>query len=407
MTVSVPRQSGKTHAVFDIMGTRSIAQAALCWYTADTGQKARRRWRGWVEALPRHLRPKGSIRWSNGDEAWKARGIVRPFAPNRDAVHGEQSDMAVVDEGWSHLPDDGDALLTAIKPTQQTRQAPQVWILSAAGDYRSTWWEDLCEQGRAGTPGHAHFEWGAPTDEDVFDPDTWPLWHPGVGHLFTLDTVPDLLTGIGRDDAIRSYGNRRRDVIVSKWPPGAWEAGAVELDALPPVAALALDVAPGRDSASIAAAHALPDGRVLTQLLAVGPGESWLELEATQLAARIGGRPRLIFDGKAQAGDVVEAWSPQARRVFALEPIRDATGYGRACSGYFSAVIEGRAVYLESGDLTASAVAGVSRPMADTWAWSRTKTPGDATPLVAASLAWWAVARSRPAAPTVRSRPGR
>jgi hypothetical protein len=405
VTVSVPRQSGKTVDVFDVMATRAIGQGALCAYTADTGQKARRRWRGFVDdTLPKAFRPKGTVRLSNGDESWRAgAGKVRPFAPNRDAIHGDQTDLAVIDEAWSFLEEEGDALTTAIKPTQQTRRRPQVWILSAAGDYRSSWWKRLVEAGRAGAPGHAHFEWGAPDDAAVFDAASWPSWHPGVGHLFDAATIPDLLTGISRDDAIRSYGNRWRLAVVSKWPPGAFEAATIPAPVpMPPALALAVDVEHDRSASSLSAVHRLPDGRILTQLLANGAGTSWLIGETRVWLERTGRLP-VLYDEKGQAAAVVDADpAPNAGGRIRWEPI-DSTRYERSCSGHFEAVVEGRAVHLEAPELADAAAIAVDRKWrnGDAWAWSRASSPGDVTPLISCALAYGYAARRQASKPIV------
>jgi hypothetical protein len=312
-------------------------------------------------------------------------GRLRPFPPSRDSLHGEQVDAAAIDEAWSHDELDGSALTTALVPAQQTRRAPQTWALSTAGDAASTWWDRLCEQGRAGTPGHAHFEWRAPDDAAVFEPDTYPLWHPGAGHLFLPEHVPDMLAQLSPDDAIRSLGNRTRLVTSSKWPPGAWAAGCVPApDPMPPVVALAVDVSPDRSYSSVSAAHALPDGRVLVQLLTVGEGTGWVVDEVETWAARVGSSVPVAYDTRAQAAHVVgEARNRRVR----WEPV-DTPGYVRACSGMYAAVLSGECVVLTSPELDTAAGVAADRPLTDTWVWSRGRSPGDITPLVSCSLAW-------------------
>jgi hypothetical protein len=400
VTVSVPRQCGKTDTAMKYLAARTI-DGDLCWYTADNGLKARARWRDFVDfTVPKRLKPKGSVKRGAGSEVWAPPmgqgGRLRPFPPSRDSLHGEQVDAACIDEAWSHDELDGSALTTALVPAQQTRRAPQTWALSTAGDAASTWWDRLCEQGRAGTPGHAHFEWRAPDDESVFNPDTYPLWHPGAGHLFLPEHVPDMLAQLSPDDAIRSLGNRTRLITSSKWPPGSWAAGCVPApDPMPPVVALAVDVSPDRSWSSVSAAHALPDGRVLVQLLTVGEGTGWLVGEVETWAAQVGRHVPVAYDTRAQAAHVVG--EARTRRV-RWEPV-DTPGYVRACSGMYAAILSGEAVVLTSPELDTAAGVAADRPLTDTWVWSRGRSPGDITPLVACSLAWHVATTPAAAAP--------
>jgi hypothetical protein len=397
--VSTPRQVGKTTLELGL-GVHRTLRGERVAYTADSGQKARRKWREQMESLPPRLTPRGSIRWSNGDERWAPRtlapgGVFWPFPPNRDATHGEQIDTAILDELWSLAVDEGDALLTAVKPAQQTRPRPQTWEVSTEGDPRSIWWAGQVDAARAHAladtgQGVAFFEWAAPDEDSVFDPETWPSWHPGAGVLFPVETIPDLLAGMPRDEALRSFGNLRRASIVSAWPAGAWEAGTLEVapDPMPPPAALCLDVAPGRESASIAAAHVLEDGRVLTQLLVTGQGTGWVAEVLADLDARWG--LPVDYDAVSQAAPIVDELTPRLRGV-RFRPV-DTRGYVAACGGHLDAVIGGRAVHLSSPELDAAAAGAVRRVMGDRFGWSRSRSPVDATPLLAAAIAWRAVA---------------
>jgi hypothetical protein len=397
VTVSVPRQCGKTVLAFVVLSDKALT-GEHGWYTADTGVKARRRWRDWVDGqVPPQWKPKGTVRKTAGDEVWAppGGGRFRPFPPNRDAIHGEQADTVMIDEAWSHPEDDASAIVTAVKPAGQTRPAPQMWVLSAAGDYSSTWWHGLCEAGRAGTPGHAHFEWRAPDEDAVFNPETWPAWHPGVGHLFQPAAIPDLLTGMSDDDAIRSYGNLTRQVVSSKWPPGAWAAACVPApDPMPAAVALSVDVSPDRGRASIGAAHLGADGRPIVQLLAVGDGTAWLAAELTAWLSRTGGVP-VAYDTKGQAAQ----WVKENPRLRVRWVPHDVAMYVRASSGMYEAVIRRDVGVLSSPELDTAAGLAVDRPLTDTWLWSRGKSPGDITPLVAVSLAWQVATSPQAAVP--------
>lgn len=394
VVVTTPRQVGKTTLELAIGAYRTLTGGRVA-YTAQTGQVAREKWREMMGELPPKLAPPRTVRLSNGSESWSpthvgSRGKLWPFPPNRDALHGTQTDLAILDELWSLDELEGDALLTAVKPTQQTRKRPQVWMVSTAGDPRSVWWRAQVDAGRAAVEadtgrGVAFFEWAAPDDDAVFTPETWPDWHPGVGHLFPVETVPDLLAGMPRDEALRSFGNLWRAAIVSGWPPGSWEASIIDApDPMPAVAALSMDVAPGRESASIGAGHLLPDDRALCQLLATGQGTGWMGPMLADLSLRF--RVPVLYDAYGQSAAVVQELEQRLRGVTFL-PV-DTRGFIGACGGHLDAVVAGNAVHLHAPELDLSAQAAVRKVIGDRWAWSRTRSAIDATPLVAVALAW-------------------
>jgi hypothetical protein len=401
VTVSVPRQCGKT-TLFMVRGSDEALTGGQAWYTADNGMKARKRWSDWLVRVPRDWR--AVVRRAAGSELWEtpAGGRFAPFPPTRDAIHGEQVDWAGIDEGWSHSEATGSELLTSIVPAQSTRPLSSTWIASTAGDYASTWWHSLVEAGRAGN--HAHFEWRAPSDEAVFDPGTWAEWHPGVGNVLDPRKIPDLLTQMpNADDAIRSFGNRVRTVVTSKWPTGAWAAAVMAPpDPMPAVVALALDVAPDRDRASIGAAHLLPGGAVLVQLLATGPGTAWVADELRDLLTRLPRQVPVLYDTRAQARHVAGELRHVVRARW--EPVEGA-GFVRACTGMYAAVIAGECRVLSSPELDQAAAAAETKPVGDGWAWSRARSADDITALMACSLAWHHATDTPAAPPRVVARP--
>jgi hypothetical protein len=96
------------------------------------------------------------------------------------------------------------------------------------------------------------------------------------------------------------------------------------------------------------------------------------------------------YDAVSQAAPLVDELAARVRGV-RFRPV-DTRGYVAACGGHFDAVISGRAVHLSSPELDAAAAGAVRRVMGDRFGWSRSRSAVDATPLLAAAIAWRAVA---------------
>jgi hypothetical protein len=68
---------------------------------------------------------------------------------------------------------------------------------------------------------------------------------------------------------------------------------------------------------------------------------------------------------------------------------------GQACGSFYDDIIEGRAVVRRHPDLDAAVAGARKRSVGDAWAWARKDTSVDVSPLVAATLARWAVAHGQ------------
>jgi phage terminase large subunit-like protein len=167
--VTVPRQSGKTTLMLAQSVQRCLMRdRARAWHTAQTGQHARKKWRELAEAVttsPLRELVAGTPRKAAGSEAlvFVNGSELRPHPPTRDSLHGEQGDHNDIDEAWAYDEIQGADVMQAIRPTHATRPGAQTWVYSTRGDRSSTWFHGLIEQGYAGLPGVALFDFGIPT----------------------------------------------------------------------------------------------------------------------------------------------------------------------------------------------------------------------------------------------------
>src|SRR5699024_1385564 len=147
------------------------------WYTAQTGAKAAEQFKEMIDTVERSP-------FAPGCKTYRAAGDVRidvpalgsrmkAHPPTGDSLHGNQSDLNIIDEGWFFTEPVAAALMGAITPTQLTRGNPQTWIVSTQGTVdRSVWFHGLIDAARAGElPGACLIDYGLPPGADPEDLD--------------------------------------------------------------------------------------------------------------------------------------------------------------------------------------------------------------------------------------------
>lgn len=394
--VLVPRQAGKTLAVSLVAEDRCLSvKAARCWYTSTSGAAAGTWMRdehvpllATVPALAGAYRTRmsagaESVRWPGSGSHFTA------FAPTRDALHGKQSDLVVVDEAWAHDGLRGAELLTAIGPTQATRPGAQLWIVSAAGDAASAFLIDQLTLAReAGAADRVCLiEYGVPDDMDATDPDTAARYHPGVAAgLIDAGYLATERDRMGPDAFARSYGNRFTAARASVIPAHRWDELAEPAPAQPGRVAVGFDVEHDGSRAAVAVAW-LAAGRYHVELTDDRDGTGWLPERLAELhrayrtpAAYGAGGPALsVADHATRAG------TP-------LSPIVGRDWYA-ACES-FRAATEPTAVvplaHHHQPALDGSVASADARRVGDVWAWDRRAPAARLAPLTAATAALWA-----------------
>lgn len=400
--VSVPRQSGKTTLGLSVMTHRALAfgDAQRIIYTAQTRNDARRKWEDdhvvRLEQSP--LAQLFTVRKSNGSEAIKwANGSLQGITSTTEkAGHGETVDLSFIDEAFS-LPDD--RLEQALRPAMITRPQPQMWIVSTAGTEESHFLNAKQERGRelvaaGAVDDFAYFEWSAPEDARLDDPDVWWTFHPAVGITIDPATLTADALAMSDDEAHRAYfnWNKRRvyqhDIII---PEDAWaaceEPGSVADGPL----VFGVDVTPSREWSSVCVACRRPDGRVHVEVVARAKGVSWVP---DWLAERVAAHAPVgvVLDPSGPAGTLVPDLA--ARKVdVALTGARD---MAQACGRFLDLVLDGRLVHIGQEPLSAAVAGARRRPLGDAWAWARRDTTVDLSPLVGVTLAVWMLAQPAP-----------
>lgn len=340
---------------------------------------------------------------------------------------------------WDECQHLSNASVDALMPTMSAIPNPQLWYGGSAPD------KDIapCEQitrvrnralsGKAGRL--AFFEWSAelhtPDCEDDCtehdDPDsplTWAKTNPSLGIRLSVEHVAN------ERESMSDRGFARERLSVGNYPAvgGGWQVipqpafEAVEDPASRPLdpIAFAIEVAPDRQSASIAAVGLREDGLLHGEIVAYEPGTAWV---APWITARVA-KWRPLAVAIAPAGptgslepdlddaltEAQEDLDESDRIELTLVKGRDT---GAACGGLYDAIVRPRnapegwepSIRVRPHPALTAAVAGaVKRYIGDAWVFDRRGTSVDPSPVIALTVGRWALLtgppeEDKPAAP--------
>lgn len=410
VVATTPRQSGKTTLVGPVNVHRALTRPQPCYFTAQRRQDARDTWLEIVNRVRRSpLAGAGKIRESNGSEAltFPGGGRFSVFAPSEDALHGKANALVTVDEAWSFDAAQGTALEQAILPTFTTTGG-QLWLPSTAGHGESTWLRGFVDKGRdavdaGSTSGLAYFEWSLDDEHALavgagLDPDASPAdrlaalelvlaGHPGTGRTLDRGALEQSAETMTPDQFLRAYGNVWTATADRVIPEHVWTAGLREpwTPPEPGRVALAFDAAVDRSDAAIAAAwRDTAGGPLRVDVIDQHPGTAWLVPRLRELAARW----QPVGIGWAGGGPAVDLADELTRGGMNLQP----TGgreYVAACAAFLAAAKDGRLEHAGRPALDAAVSGAATKPLGDSWAWSRRTSLASISPLTAATVAAW------------------
>lgn len=441
--ITVPRQSGKTTLIMALMVWRCVIMSRrlgrqVVTYLAQSGKMARRKLereflptlkaaRGFTEVPHSRARPVKPTEYkpsmNNGSEhiLWGTGSYLQVDAPTATASHGDVLDMPVVDEAFAHT---SDLVEQAVDAASVTRQSPQTYVVSTAGNEKSLylWPKILAGRASIGKRGTrtAYFEWSLPPELAYDDPAEWPLYLPALGHTITLDRLlarldkaqrnPDDVDEDGYEPGIagfrRGYLNQWVKVppsahtpLVSEIDPEVWMGAPLVDQSSQIVGRPVLGVAVAHDgvSASVVVAGRRSDGLPHVETLLRQSGTWWIEKALRDLVAQWS--PVAVG---WHSGGPARVLQPDIERACALGDTAKQPLNGRewsaACEAFALAVKAGNVRHL--GDvLLLDAVSGASRrEVGAGWEWDLREARTDITPLAAATAAL-RVLESAPAAP--------
>jgi hypothetical protein len=419
--LSIMRQQGKTALFLGVMvhRVRAFVRSRVL-YSAQTRNDARERllWEFYpsIESAPAPLASQFHLSKGLGQEAISCtttRSRVGIIALRDDSGHGPPLDLGLVDEAFAHIDS---RIEEAMSPAMLTKQMAQLWVASAAGTEKSTYWnakrargreliERLWRSGLTQWPSICYLEWFAPDHMPRDDPKTWwscmpALGDPAKGFTITETTVKAELEKLGPDEFDRGMLNRTKkarppvdvNVPTAEWPD--------RLDAASQIVrwlALAFDVSPDRKWGAIFAVGPNADGKLHAELIDRRQGTAWIIPRLVVLKAKW--RPVAIgVDDRGPAASLLPDLEKLGIRkpVKASEPefgdlvVTNSVDMARACGVTADAIRNGRLAHIGQDELADAMSAAITRPLGDAWGWARRGAQGDICSLVALTLALWA-----------------
>lgn len=305
-----------------------------------------------------------------------------------------------------------ESMIGNVLPTLSAVPNAQVWYAGSAVDQAIH--EDgivftrLRERGLDQDPSVAWFEWSVDRDEYQAnpslgkDPHAWAQANPGMGIRISSQHV----SNERRSMAEQTFMTER--LGIGDWPrtdgfanrpigPEAWSACVDGESEVGRPVVLAFDVSPDRAYASISACGRRSDGIPLVDVTNHSRGTYWVPERLRELCARYEVRT-VIFDSYGPAGSLVP---DLAGLNVELVPI-GARDLAHACGVLFDSVMERTMRHGGTPELMAAMDGAVTRPLSDSWAWSRSKSSGvDISPLVACTMALWGQKTQITSAPQV------
>lgn len=394
--LSVPRQNGKNGALEIIELGQMVLSGRRVLHTAHevkTGRKAFIRLASFFEENDELAALVKSIRKVNGQEQILLTngGSCEFIARSKSSGRGFTVDTLVLDEA-QELTDEA---LEALLPTVSAGPAgdPQIILTGTPPDPMSAYGEvfrrthDAAHEGTDPTLWWA--EWSVLADDDVeVDADDVDLWYqanPALGKRMSFETVQSERAAMADASFRRErLGMWEQERTARVLPLEDWQACAdpnVSDDGEP--VALAIDIAPTRDSASIAAAGMTVDGHVWADVIENRRGTpEWVIPRLKAILEKQEARAVLI-DVLSPAGSLIDPLEAEGIKVSRI----GSNIMAAATAQLYDAVMSHDFRHLDQPSLNLAAAAARKRKLGDAWAWNRSNPDADITPLVAATLA--------------------
>jgi hypothetical protein len=408
--VNVARQNGKD-AILEareltglfLLGERMIIHSA---HMFDTSLEHFRRLLELIEGTPDFDRRVKRVSRSHGEEGIELRGgqRIRFRTRTKGGGRGFSGDLVMLNEAMD-LPE---ASIGALMPTMAARSMtgnPQVWYAGSAVDQQvhehGVVFARIRERGlRGGDPSLAYFEHSAEAVGDdgkallpdevpavlLEDEQAWAEANPGLGIRISAEHVANELRSMdGRTFAVERMG-------IGDWPAtggsggvidvGRWDALADPGSRMVDPVCFSLDVRPDRSVATIGVAGLRADGLPHVEVVERRRGTGWVVGRIVELVGRH--RPSGVFvDNQGPAGSLIADLERAGVSVTTV----NATEHARACGNLFDLVEQGGLRHLGTGELREAVRGAKTRPLGDAWAWARSKSSVDISPLVAVTLA--------------------
>lgn len=390
--LTVPRQSGKTTLMRTLLTQRSLMNVnRQAFYTAQTGKDATARWKDLIKQIETSvLQEYVQTRLSNGAQQiqFPNGSFIAPFAPTPKSLHGYTPHDVMLDEIFEWDTEQGESLMGAVKPAQQTLIDRQLWLVSTMGTEDSDFLNGWIEKGRLAIndpgSGIAYFEWSLAPGLDEYDPANWGF-HPALGHTIELDALVEASDPAmhSRGEWNRAYMNRKTETM------NEWKDNDVLDLVMKPITEAptgevfyAFDIDPKPNGgAAIVAAWLNDAGRPQAKIYQVDKGRGWLLDPLMKLAAI---QP-VLFDSNGNNKTISKLLTRQLGED-RVEPV-NTQDFVTACVN-LEDLIETAAIDIDESPVMRRAIQSVvTRSLGESMAFSRKNSHGDISAPVALAIA--------------------
>jgi hypothetical protein len=414
----VPRQNGKGSLleIRVLAGLFLLGERLIMWSSHEykTSMESFRRMRQLITQLGKRVSDNvidvDGIRIkvinTNGEESFERLDTgarVRFIARSKGSGRGFTGDLNIIDEALAYTNMQHEALL----PTMSAVANPQIIYTSTPPLEGETGEIMFALKARAEAGGDASFgwrDWGIAGDLDhldeidLDDPELWAQANPALGIRISEETVRRERASMG------DIGFARERLGI--WPavsmnhqvidPAVWAALGDEESHRAGGIAIACDISPLRDWASVAVYGERPDGLGHVQLVDYRAGTKWIVPRLVELRAALD--PLAIGMGRATAASLEDELT-RARIEVPEDPEHPRLGdlavtgvadMAASTAQFLDAVTQSSLRHVPHRQLDSAVKGAKTRAVGDALAWSRKDLDTDITPLVAASLARWA-----------------
>jgi phage terminase large subunit-like protein len=410
----VPRQNGKGAIIEALeLAWLFLLDEELIIHSAHqhrTSKRAYARLEKLIRRTPSMFKRVKAFRQTNGEHEIELHDgrLLQYTTRSRTAVRGFSAPKLVLDEAQELTGEQ----IAAMMPTVSAMPNWQIWFFGTPPDDQAAWVYGLKEDGEAGRPRLAHFDWGvdlvaeAPgTYEKAADIELAFAANPAMGDAPGCRIEPATVEDEYRPSGL---GTKYPQERLGAWKPRALEGGGVIdprvwADLGDPSSrrdgdvALAVDVTPLRTHASIAMYGVRADGLGHVQVVTYGEGVDWVVGKLAELKRVLdpvaigldpkGGASSLLGELEA-AGIKAPADSEHPERGDLALPL--AHEVAQATGQFIDAVRERRLRHVGQPELTSAVANAKTRPLLDAVAWGRKQSDVDISPLVGVTLARWA-----------------
>lgn len=389
-TWTVPRQAGKSVAQ-QVIAIEAMLRKPDQFgvYMAQNRLAATNRLKGLAKLLQvSGLDPGHRATFGVGNErmVFGNGSVLQVLPPTENAAHGESLDLIILDEVFAIDP----IVMQGLTPAMSARPEAQLIAVSTQGTLaNSHLLNELTAQGREDPDSMemAYVEYSCPDDVHPLDEAYWPDYHPGIeGGTTTMKHLRSEAKRMRLGDFARAYGNRataqETDAIPAEW----WERSGA---ARPIPDRISLSVDSSSLGAGIAAAFTIDDGWH-ADLVEHRAGED-LKWIVPRLRGLMADRevPILVMD----AGGPISTLRPELQALcedqgVAFRQLSQADR-ARADQHLYDLLRESSLTHGQLEALDESVASVGTQAAGDLWRFSRKRSVGDPSPIIALSEAAW------------------